>query len=973
MIGVIPKPGQLDAVEEFFQLFKTPWEFYRPGGAYSAVISTCADVSHVGARLLVLYGAEAKSIDTSLGIIRGGPPRVPCLNDHDLPVPLYGEACTFTAVGDGCSWVMAGTEMTGVKTAISGTTVIRLGYDLFEEVELLLSNAQPIEHASTPTLDIHINMLRTWILEEGNPLLEIPPVPAGYSFTVCLTHDIDFIGIRKHKFDHTMFGFLYRSTFGGVRNLLRGRITVSRLLETWCAAASIPFVYLGWAKDFWDPFEWYSKAEKDLPATYFLIPFKHCSGEHVPGSHPSRRGTAYDVGDLKDWAAGIRKESCELGVHGLDAWHSVQKGRAELARVGKLTGQSGTGIRMHWLLQDANTVGVLEAAGFDYDSTAGYNETVGYRNGTTQVFRPIGVRTLLELPMHIQDGALFYPQRLDLSEPEAQTRCQSLIDNAIQFGGVLTLLWHDRSHGPERFWGDFYLRLLEKLKSLNPWFGTARQAVSWFRKRREVRFARVETPDGVCAQPRYHGQDVQPPFRLRVYGPVRGRREGAALDFVDLSWNGQSSQDLESRLASRFSAAVAYLSAVIDPVRSVCQVVQNVYDIDPRVRRKAEALVAAGYSVDVLALRAEGGKKNYCLNGVNVRTLSLGKLRGSLARYFFEYSAFFLWTFFRVPLQMARRRYSVIDVNSLPDFLIFAAVLARWMGAKLVLDLHEITPEFYMSKYGIGERSWTIRLLTYLEKISVKFADRVITINRPIEDLLVSRGLCHSKSTIIMNAVDEDRFAATALPALPPRDRAKFVMIYHGTLTRLYGLDLAIEALALVQDEIPGAELWILGAGTEKDALTSLAQERGLSAKVRLVGQVAPTEIPAWLSQCDAGILPIRRNVFLDFAFPNKLPEFIIAGKMVLVSRLKTIRHYFSEDALAYFEPNSPADLAKQMVRIYRDPQLRPRLAAKASEEYKPIRWAVMKERYLGLVQQLVDPKVATDGEVNRSESHCHN
>lgn len=399
-------------------------------------------------------------------------------------------------------------------------------------------------------------------------------------------------------------------------------------------------------------------------------------------------------------------------------------------------------------------------------------------------------------------------------------------------------------------------------------------------------------------------------------------------------------------------------------MRSVCQVVQNVYDIDPRVRRKAEALVAAGYSVDVLALRSAGGGKNYTLNGVNVRTLSLGKKRGSLARYFFEYAVFFLWVFMRVPMGMLRKQYSVIDVNSLPDFLIFAPMLARWMGAKLVLDLHEITPEFYMSKYGIAESSWTIRLLTYLEKISVKFADRVITINQPIEDLLVGRGLLRSKSAVVMNAVDEARFAASsnASSVLARRDSKKFVMMYHGTLTRFYGLDIAIEALALVHTDMPGAELWILGSGSERDGLAKLAEERGLTSKVRLVGQVAATEIPGWLSQCDAGILPIRHDVFLDFAFPNKLPEFIIAGKTAIVSRLKAIRHYFSEEALAFFEPNMAADLAKQMVRIYGDPELRVRLAARARVEYQPIRWDLMKERYLAVIGDLTEVKVEAGG-----------
>jgi glycosyltransferase involved in cell wall biosynthesis len=395
-------------------------------------------------------------------------------------------------------------------------------------------------------------------------------------------------------------------------------------------------------------------------------------------------------------------------------------------------------------------------------------------------------------------------------------------------------------------------------------------------------------------------------------------------------------------------------------MKSVCLVVQNVYDYDARVRRKAEALVAAGYSVEVMALRARNGKKSYSFNGVNVRTISLGKERGSLARYFFEYAIFFLWTFVRVPLQMLRSRYAVIDVNSLPDFLIFAPLLARWMGAKLILDLHEITPEFYMSKYGMAENSWTVRLLKYLEKISVNFADQVITINHPINDLLVHRGLHRSKSTIIMNAVDEARFAADSSPSAAPgpRDQEKFVMMYHGTLTHIYGLDIAIEAFALAHEEMPGAELWILGSGPEKRALTELAQERGLSSKVRLIGQVTSTEIPSWLSQCDVGILPIRRDVFLDFAFPNKLPEFIISGKTVIVSRLKAIRHYFSEDALAYFEPNNPADLAKQMVRVYRDRALRAGRVRRAKEEYAPIRWDIMKQQYLTLVGDLSEMKV---------------
>jgi len=390
-------------------------------------------------------------------------------------------------------------------------------------------------------------------------------------------------------------------------------------------------------------------------------------------------------------------------------------------------------------------------------------------------------------------------------------------------------------------------------------------------------------------------------------------------------------------------------------MKAVCIVVQSVYDFDPRVRRKAEALVQAGYSVDVLALRPADGQSSYVLNGVHVTTVSLGKKRGSLARYLFEYAAFFLWVFVKVALLMRRRRYAVIDVNTLPDFLIFAPVVARWMGAKLVLDMHEITPEFYMSKYGIPQTAWLIRLLEYLERISFRFADYVVTINEPILDLLVGRGLSRARATVVMNAVDEARFGSASIGAQSP-DPARFVMVYHGTLTRIYGLDIAIEAFALAHADMPGAELWILGSGPEQDALAALARDRGVASGVKLIGQVPAAEIPGWLSRCDVGILPIRRDVFLEFAFPNKLPEFIVAGKAVLVSRLGAIRHYFTEEAVAFCEPNNPADLANQMKRLYEDPALRAALVRKAREENAPIRWELMKERYLKLIGDIAGP-----------------
>jgi hypothetical protein len=537
VIGVMARVDQAAAVDEFFQLFKTPWEPYRPGRRYDVVVSTLSETPEVDARLLVIYGGSLRALDSSEESV----PRRRCeggsLNYRGVMLPVYGELRIFGEGDAARALVSSDTEVAGVIISREASTVLLLGYDLFDEVAHLLSKGQPTSNAHIPVLDIHVTMLREWIVEAGLVVVEIPPVPAGHRFAVCLTHDIDFVGIRNHWFDHTMWGFLYRATVGALRNVVRGRLSVSRMIQNWRAAVSLPLVYLGWIRDFWDPFEWYLRVERNLPTTYFFIPFKGRSGERVPAPNASRRAAKYDFEALSESTATLRKHGCEVGVHGIDAWHSVEKGREELNRVSACTGGSSSGIRMHWLLRDENTHRILEQAGFAYDSTDGYNEAIGYLNGTTQVFRPLTARTLLELPLHIQDGAMFFPQRLDLSETEAWQRCGALIDHVRTFGGVLTVLWHDRSPAPERLWGEFYIRLVERLRSIDGWFGTASQVVSWFRNRREVSFREVERKVTARWPSRESDDAMSSRFVLRVH------RRGAAP--VDIPWSDEATIDLD--------------------------------------------------------------------------------------------------------------------------------------------------------------------------------------------------------------------------------------------------------------------------------------------------------------------------------------------------------------------------------------------------------------------------------------------
>lgn len=379
-------------------------------------------------------------------------------------------------------------------------------------------------------------------------------------------------------------------------------------------------------------------------------------------------------------------------------------------------------------------------------------------------------------------------------------------------------------------------------------------------------------------------------------------------------------------------------------MKQYCIIVQNYFEIDPRVRREAEALVSLGHAVDVIALRGEGrSSEPYVVDGVTVYTIDMPKKRGGKLRYMFEYLSFFVSACVLVTKLHRRRRYYAIEACTLPDFLIFATIFARLSGAKAVLDMHEIMPEFFMSKYGVGRGHWMIRALLFLERISLMYADTVITITDPVLELFESRGLKRGKGVVVMNSVDEGMFAAAEDAAEPSTLR----FMYHGTLTRTYGLDIALQAYAQAVEALPGSEFWIVGDGPERTALESLVNETPLlRGRVRFFGRVDQREIPALIRQCTIGVLATRQDVFLDYSFSNKLPEYIFAGRAVISARLKTTVHYFTPDALAYFTPEDVADLTAQMIAVGEDPRRRAALVQNARAQYAAVNWTIMRERF---------------------------
>ncbi len=553
MIGIISKDSEIKAVQEFFQLFKTPWEFYVPHHNYDIVLVTSNEIpAKLSTRVVVIYNSRSTGPDDEIGVTAQLKQGCQWLEWNGVAFPVYRDVAVFQPVGR--TFIRCGgkVEVAGLEISESTRRTVRIGYDLFQEISFLLSKGQPRENAHIPTLEIHISLLRSCMLNAGIPFVEVPPVPAEYDFMACLTHDVDFTGIRQHKLDHTMWGFIYRALAGSLIDAARGRMAWSNLLQNWKAVFSLPLVYLGLQDDFWLEFERYMQIEKGLRSTFFFIPFKNCAGTRDSGVAPKRRAAKYDVAEIKEQVRDLLKHDCEVGLHGIDAWHDSQKARTELSRICDVTGQSEVGVRMHWLYFAENSPKILEEAGFSYDSTFGYNDAVGFRGGTTQAFCPPAAEDLLELSLNIQDTAMFYPRRMSISVTGALETCKQLIEFTAVFGGALTVNWHTRSLSPERLWGDFYFDLLKQIQCYRVWFGTAAEIVQWFRKRRALCFEQVHFLENTV---RVKMTGLSPgghlPFLMRIHHP----KFKSSMDFTlrthepthsDIAWR----REMELRIAS---------------------------------------------------------------------------------------------------------------------------------------------------------------------------------------------------------------------------------------------------------------------------------------------------------------------------------------------------------------------------------------------------------------------------------------
>jgi glycosyltransferase involved in cell wall biosynthesis len=414
--------------------------------------------------------------------------------------------------------------------------------------------------------------------------------------------------------------------------------------------------------------------------------------------------------------------------------------------------------------------------------------------------------------------------------------------------------------------------------------------------------------------------------------------------------------------AQKLSASDMRSSRRLSRKRVVAVVYSN-YPWDPRVRRAAEALVAEGAEVEVICLRESDDEPlDEVFNEVRITRVPLKRRRGGKLRYIIQYGSFIMVAGVHLARRAIRHRLDLVHVHNMPDILVFSALVPKILGTKIILDLHDPMPELMGTIFGVRESGFSVWVLKKLEKLSIRFADAVITVNEGSKRLFSKRSASPEKITVVMNSPDESIFQVRQPSERDTgghdRHSNPFIVMYHGTIVERHGLDLAVTAVQKIRKTIPDIELRIYGAATPfLENVMNLVSGLELSEAVRYMGSKNLEQIAEAIGECDVGIIPNRRSRFTEINMPTRIFEYLSQGKPVIAPMTSAILDYFGPTELVLFEPDHADELAAKILYVFRYPAKVAEIVTRGQEMYRKHKWSTERFRLVSLVQEILKEK----------------
>ncbi len=387
----------------------------------------------------------------------------------------------------------------------------------------------------------------------------------------------------------------------------------------------------------------------------------------------------------------------------------------------------------------------------------------------------------------------------------------------------------------------------------------------------------------------------------------------------------------------------------------VCMIAMASYPGDPRIRRQAEALDEAGYEVDVICRYSGKQPPKEKFGNVTAYRIMNAPARENKIIYFLQSIIFLSVAFFRLIFLSSRRKYRIIQAHNLPDYLIFAAILHKLFGVKLILDIHDPSVDLFEEKWPGNKNKFLKYLMNKAEKYSCKLADHLITVTKTCKERLVERSNSPDKITLILNTANEGLFEFNRERQF--REITNGVkLMYHGTIAERFGLHDVINAMPILLKDIPGSILNIYGRydNSYYTKLEKLVNDLNLTDNVNLNDTIIREQIPDLINNHDIGIVPYLQTDYMNLALPTKAFEYIATGLPLVSTKLKDLYETFDDSCITYTIDSKPEQIAQAISFICSNPVVTKNRVERAYHQLSEISGSVMKERYISLYDGMI-------------------
>ncbi len=288
----------------------------------------------------------------------------------------------------------------------------------------------------------------------------------------------------------------------------------------------------------------------------------------------------------------------------------------------------------------------------------------------------------------------------------------------------------------------------------------------------------------------------------------------------------------------------------------------------------------------------------------------------------------------------------------------FGGVLAsRLMGIPYVLEINgpNIEEKQLFTKPLLG---WQKRVAVFIRKICMFNSDIIISVSNVLKDIMVNEWKVAGHNIVVMpNAADVQsllKAAETMLFRKANYLEDSFLIGFVGTLQLWYGLDVLVDAVPYIVESIPNAKVVFVGDGHARIHLEEKIKKIGLSKHVLLLGSKPHEEIPEILKTLDVAVAPYVDLPTGFFNSPIKIFEYLAAGKAIVASDIgqipEIVEHYKTG---LLVKPGDPYELAKAVIQIANDHELKTRLEGAARDEGKKYSWENYAKKLINIYYKL--------------------